>query len=111
MKPKRTSITVTVKNGEDFRATRPGKSFLGGGYGYERILATFPKTPSPPYKLTYNIDPRGGFRIDSDNPHVTLIKIDPIGGDYYSVRNKIYACFLPRDWIGYRVSRKVEAIR
>src|SRR3989304_332936 len=102
-KPKRTSITVTVRNGEDFRATRPGKRYEARGYDFSRVLEYFPRTPSPPYLLKYSLNPRGHYLVDCEDSYPRIFNLGM--NKYYLI-----ACFLPRDWHGLRVSRKGEAI-
>jgi len=102
-KPKRTSITVTVRNGDSFRATRPGKTYLGLGVALSDIKRNHLAVPSIPYRLTYFLDPNGKYKVvcsvyEDSYPRIKLRRIE------------LDVCFLPKAWAGLRVSRKVEAI-
>ena len=102
------SITVTVRNGDNFRATRPGRTYRGGGYDHERILGTFPGTPDPPYKLTYSLDPEGPLMVaDGDILAPEIYKIIPD-----KARTQTLICCFMRGlrWGGLRVSRRVEKV-
>ena len=105
------SITVTVRNGEDFRATRLGRTYLGHGMDRERIRNAFGRCPAFPYKVTYTLNPRGKYLVDKkyDNARLLLVTDHKnLSGGYYET----WVCFLnDLDWDGLRISRKVEKIK
>jgi len=106
MNPKRTSITVTVRNGKNFRATRPGRTFPARGMDLHRVQLAFPGTPHPPYRVTYTLKPRGILKLSDFGQ---LLKQ---GLQHFGDSHGTFACFLVGlGWEGLRVSRKVEAIR
>lgn len=103
------SITVTIRNGGNFRATRLGKTFKGFGMDFGRVRKAFPKTPNPPYQVTYAVNPRGKYLVELTYGHT--ISIVNLGGSEPADADGTFACFLPRAGDGLRVSRKVTAIR
>jgi hypothetical protein len=97
------SITVTVRNGDNFRATRPGKTWDGDGASINYIRRKGLYAPNPPYRVTYTVTSKGRFPVVEDEGLSSLA----IG---LKDLNKMSVCFLPDSWRGLRVSRKVEKI-
>jgi len=111
------SITVTVRNGGNFRATRPGKTYNGRNVKYrntERVFHHplvnvsqsvkdyFPETPAPPYSLTYAVSKDGNYSVTNEYSHVAVRR--------KGARTIFPVCFLPPEWHGLRVSRAVKRI-
>jgi hypothetical protein len=103
------SITVTVRNGENFRAVLgkeiwngDGVTFGGDGPEWRTVSKFFPKTPAPPYRVTYTVNPRGKY-IKWSGCLIRDIRTDEIN-------RAMNVCFLPDSWRGLRVSRKVSKI-
>jgi hypothetical protein len=104
------SITVTVRNGEKFRAElADGVTHYGGGMNTERVKRAFPRTPLPPYTVTYRVDPNGRYKVCENSrwspPHLMTHDDEEPGG-----MQGTFVCFLT-PFIGLRVSRKVTPIR
>lgn len=100
------SITVTVRNGDNFRASRPGKTYMGDGVEFDEVAEVFPGTPKPPYRLTYSLSRRGNLiaRVFAFVGYVDVCK-------YKSGKFLVTTCFLPSSWDGLRVSRRVEKVK
>ena len=107
------SITVTVRNGDNFRATRPGITYLGEGVNLGNgsrwvcVRDHFPRTPDTPYKLTYSLNPRGNLVASIVNVFPGIKRRDSIN------KSGLIVCFLPHSWCkkGLRVSRTVERMK
>jgi hypothetical protein len=105
------SITVTVRNGGNFRATRPGRTYPSGDMDMVRVRGSFPKTPNPPYKVTYTVNPRGVYTVIDDNPDMfpSLLKN---GEEWAKGGDGTFVCFISGlGWHGLRVSRRVEKVK
>jgi len=63
------------------------------------------RVPKKPYRVTYFLNPRGNIYIL--HPEIVLCK----GPLKITFDNYSFACFLPKEWAGKRVSRKVEVIK
>ena len=106
------SITVTVEQGHH-------------SYGYARVHVEpgieltslnvvclgeireyFGRLPKAPYKVTYRENPRGQFRAALLGNYSIHIRRHNKYGEF-----GVIACFIPNDWDGLRVSRKVTPIR
>lgn len=105
--PARTSITVTVRNGDNFRATRPGKTYWGNRVTFYDIKEFFPETPRPPYRVTYSLSARGSLEVRDGACICAWVESRTENRDVH-----LDACFLTDlDWHGLRVTRTVQAIR
>lgn len=105
------SITVTVRNGDKFRAERSdGTVQFGDGMNIDRIRAAFPRTPTPPYKVTYREDPKGRYIVHIGarySPACLMTHDDKEPAD----ERGTFVCFLTPDFNGLRVSRRVEKVK
>ena len=102
------SITVTVRNGGDFRAESGDRIWLGRGVKMSgawepncNIRFSFPNTPEPPYRVTYTLNPQGKYKVGR------IRKWRAIRGPGV----EMMACILPDAWRGLRVSRRVEKVK
>jgi len=105
-----TSISVTIRDGDNFRAIKSRRIYRGNGVEEFFIKKLFPGNPKPPYKVTYSLfNSKKGIpvldgRSSIDNDWLC---------DYPIIRvNKrsLPVCFMPPEWIGRKVSRKVEKL-
>jgi hypothetical protein len=102
------SITVTVRNGENFRATRPGKTFPGHGVCAASLRKHKLRHPPLPYLLTYTVTPKGRYFVHGPDGDSSFPWVSWSGTGGYEM---LSICFLPESWHGLRVSRKVTPIR
>jgi hypothetical protein len=103
------SITVTVRNGDNFRATRPGRIWLGDGASVAYLREYIRPVPKPPYRVTYTVVANGTYEVVSDAGDAGIRKDNWF--NEWGNQKRMSVCFLPREWIGLRVSRKVTPIR
>jgi hypothetical protein len=106
MPPIPKSITVTVRNGENFKATRPGRTYPGLGFDLKRVRLSFPKTPDPPYRVTYTLCKNGKYKFDGGQLYIGNSE-----DSHWADPEGTFIFFLPESWWGLRVSRRVEKVK
>jgi len=111
------SITVTVEGFKkpkdsdfgtpDVVAFKKGigstKKYLSA-YGLDRptIRKFFKTLPTTPYNVTYRLNEKGGYTVCKVYDHYIGIS---------SGKKVIAVCFLPRAWIGKKVTRVVRVLK
>ena len=113
-----TKVTVTIKDGKNFRAIKQKRVYDAIGMHPGIIEKFFGKKLTFPYLLTYSINPRGKYIVDMRNGHTpvcckgTWTPVIKRVGNFGNTTSShpIWTCFIPREWYGFRVSRKVEAV-
>jgi hypothetical protein len=62
----------------------------------------FGRLPYQTYRVEFRLDPRGAYRVSPTHPAIPrVLRALPYA------RTFAYVCFLPKSWMGKRISRRV----
>jgi hypothetical protein len=103
--PKRTSVTAIIEVEENGTVVWKGSRCSGAEIGTMREFGFV--VPKEKYRVTYKVNPRGKLLVSYS---LACADVRPFGPDS-DESDFVNTCFLPKNWHGLRVSRRVEAIR
>jgi hypothetical protein len=109
MKPKIKEVSQVLRIYEDGLCIR--KTRAGSGVRREEIRAAIGvKIPKnwEKYVVTFKISQRGSLMVGHDEYQNRSI---PTILRYKRTRAAYFACFLPNDWVGYRVTRFMKVLK